>query len=115
MAKVTIENAKVDRVFSTQHGYGAAVFESFEKRDGTTGRSRYTLWFKEDPNIEAGQVVSASGFLGVKPSEYTDRDGNARTGVDVSVRSARIIAAERPVPPAPEDLAEQEPWGTEPF
>lgn len=115
MAKITIENAVVDRVFTTQYGAGVAVHETFEKKDGTEGKSYYTLWMKEEPDLEEGQVVSASGFLGTKIREYTDRDGNDRQTVDVSVRGARLIGAARPVPPAPETGWSDEPladaWG----
>lgn len=121
MAKVTIENAIVDRVFTTQYGVGVGVHETFEKKDGTEGQSRYTLWMKEDPGLEEGQVISASGFLGTKAREYEDRDGNTRTSVDVSVRGARLIAGARPVASAPtqdEPPATDfgsDPWGTGTF
>lgn len=116
MAKVTIENAVVDRVFTTQYGVGVAVHETYEKKDGSEGQSRYTLWMKEDPGLEQGQVISASGFLGTKIRDYTDRDGNARQTIDVSVRAARLIGSARPVPPAPDfDEAPEDPWAGQQF
>lgn len=116
MAKITIENATVERVFNTRNGVGVAAFETFEKRDGTEGKNRYTLWFKQDPGVEEGQVVSASGFLSTRVREYEDRDGNPRTAVDVNVNGARLISGARPVPPAPQmDEPPANDWGSDPW
>lgn len=116
MAKITIENAIVDRVFTTQYGVGVGVHETFDKKDGTEGKNYYTLWMKEDPSLEQGQVVSASGFLGTKVREYQDRDGNDRQTVDVSVRAARLIGSARPVAPAPQiDEPPANDWGSDPW
>lgn len=109
MAKVIVENVTVDRVFPTQHGFGVGVTETFEMRNGETGRKRYTLWFKEHPGVEEGQRVSASGFLGVKAREY-ESGGEMRTAVDVSVNSARLISSAPPVDPAPQDTGDA--WST---
>ncbi|WP_067198876.1 hypothetical protein [Microbacterium sp. XT11] len=101
MAKLILENVIVDRVFSTQHGYGVGVTETFEMRNGETGRKRYTLWFNDHPGVEEGQRISASGFLGTKVREY-ESNGETRTAVDVSVYSARLIQSAPPIDPAPE-------------
>lgn len=105
MAKVTVENAIVDRVFGTEFGHGVAVHETFEKKDGTEGQSRYTLWFKDRPDVEVGQRVSASGFLSVRVREY-EHHGEMRQTADVSVRGARLIQSAPPIAPAPDQWSE---------
>ncbi|MGX9346618.1 hypothetical protein [Microbacterium sp. KNMS] len=109
MAKITVENAVVDRTFTTQFGHGVAVHETFERKDGAEGKSYFTLWFKDDPGVVQGQVISASGFHGVKVREY-EHNGETRHTADVSVRAARLIGSAPPIPPAPEQ-ASQDQWG----
>jgi len=100
MAKIIVENAMVRRVFSTQHGWGVSVFETFTRHDKSEGRSYFTLWFKEHPGVEEGQQISASGFHSVRVREYEDAEG-VRHSADVSVNSARLIAGS-PAAPGPD-------------
>jgi single-stranded DNA-binding protein len=51
---------------------------------------RYTVWFKEDHGLSEGDTVSVSGFLGAKVSDWTDREGNERHTVELSVNSPRV-------------------------
>lgn len=122
MAKIIVENATVERVFRTQNGStGVALVETWEpKGGGEARRSWFTAWFKQDPAVEVGQVVSVSGFHSAKTRSYESPSGT-KTTVDVNVNSARLIDAAPPVPPAPstDDLAWQEPpaedaWGGDP-
>ncbi len=109
MAKIIVENATVERVFSTNSGaWGVGVYETFERRDKTEGRTRYTLWMKgsDQPSVQEGQRVSASGFLSAKVREY-EHDGQTRHAVDLNVNGARFISAPEDQPPAP---AEPEPF-----
>ena len=109
MAKLIVENATVERVFQTQYGWGAAVYETYTPKDGgEEQRKRFTLWFDREPQLEVGQVVSASGFHAVKVRPY-ESNGETRHTADVSVRSARLIDAAPPIPPAP---AEDDVWST---
>ena len=110
MAKITVENAVVDRVFETQYGHGVAVHETFERKDGQQGKSYFTLWFKDDPGVVPGQVISASGFHGVRVREY-EHNGETRQTADVSVRGARLIGSAPPIPPAPETAPASDGWG----
>ncbi|PRB01781.1 hypothetical protein CQ044_16675 [Microbacterium sp. MYb64] len=101
-----MENAIVDRIFGSS---GVAVHEEFQKRDGSTGKSYFTLWFTERPQLEIGQRISASGFHGVKVDEY-ERNGETRHTANVSVNSARLIGSAPPVDPAPQDTGDS--WST---
>lgn len=107
MAKIVVENATVERVFQTQYGWGAAVYETYQPKDGGDAqRKRFTLWFDREPTLVEGQVISASGFHSVKVREY-EHNGEKRHAADVSVRSARLIDSAPPIEPAPspDDLA----------
>lgn len=100
MAKIIVENATVERVFSTNSGtWGVGVHETFERRDKTEGKTRYTLWMKgsDRPAVEEGQRVSASGFLSAKVREYEAGD-EVRHAVDLNVNGARFISAPEDAP-----------------
>lgn len=106
MAKIIVENATVKRVFTSQHGWGVSVYETFKKRDESEGRNYFTLWFKDAPGVEEGQVVSASGFHSARVREY-ESNGETHQTADVSVNSARLIAS--PAPVAQEQMP-VDPW-----
>jgi hypothetical protein len=115
MAKIIVENATVERVFSTQSGWGVGVYETFKRRDDTEGRTRYTLWMKGDhPGVEQGQRVSASGFLSAKVREY-EHNGETRQTVDLSVNGARFISAPEDPDPAPQAFDSWTPPAEEQF
>lgn len=116
MAKTYVENARVERVFETSTGWGAAV-----KEERTVGDRVFTLWvtlwFKSRPEISAGDVVNASGYLSVK-SKVLD---NGRAASDVNLNGAVIqsvqqgAAPEEPSwsqgPPAEDGWPSSDSWG----
>lgn len=112
MAKIIIENAKVERVFHTQNGStGVALVETWTPDNGgEPRRSWFTAWFKQDPSLQVGQVVSVSGFHSAKTRTY-DSPSGPKTAVDVNVNAARLIDSAPPIAPAPstDDLAWREP------
>lgn len=85
--KVSMENARVERVFETKQGkWGASVVEEEQSKDGERTFKNYaTLWFARRPELDAGDVVTASGFLSVRAREY-----NGQPKADVNVNAARI-------------------------
>ena len=88
MAIVQLKDVTVSRVNSK--GFGVKVLESSES-NGKTYKTYYSVWFKEPHGLSEGSVVSLSGFLGAKISDpWTDRDGNERTSVELSVNSPRL-------------------------
>ena len=91
MAIIQLKNVEVARV--NQKGHGVQVVEKWESK-GKTGQTRFTVWFDAEHGLSVGDVVDVSGFLGAKVGEpWTDRDGNARTSVELSVNSPRLGAA----------------------
>lgn len=110
MAKIVVENAKVERVFHTQQGStGVALTESYPPPGGgEERRSWFTAWFKQDPRLEVGQIVSVSGFHSAKTRTYESPSG-PKTTVDVNVNGARLIDAAPPIAPEPEPA---DAWGS---
>lgn len=109
MAIVQLKDVVVSRVNRT--GNGVKVLEENES-GGKTYKTYYSVWFKEPHGLSEGDKVSLSGFLGAKIGDpWTDRDGNERQSVELSVNSPRL-SGDGPVL-AVESL-EQQPWETSP-
>jgi len=88
MAIVQLKDVVVSRVNRT--GHGVKVLE--ESRTGDkTYKTYFSVWFKEPHGLSEGDKVSLSGFLGAKIGDpWTDREGNERTSVELSVNSPRL-------------------------
>jgi hypothetical protein len=88
MAIISLKQVEVTRVNS--RGHGVQVVEKWESK-GKTGQTRYTVWFDAEHGLAVGDRIDVSGFLGAKVGEpWTDRDGNERTSVELSVNSPRL-------------------------
>jgi hypothetical protein len=108
MAIVQVKDVTVTYV--NKVGTGVKVTEQNESR-GKVYKQSYTVWFDKAHNLAVGDVVSLSGFLSAKISEpWTDRDGNQRTSVELSINSPRLVP---PVTPAQDSWAKEE--GNVPF
>lgn len=78
MAKVSLSNVQVSRVFSFQGGQAADVIESYKTRDGE-GKTKYTLWFTEPHGLQEGAIVNAEGLLSARIREFeSPKDGTVR-------------------------------------
>lgn len=73
------------------NGTGAEVTEVFEKHDGSEGKSRYSLWFKEPHGLNEGDSGKWRGALSVKVDEWTDQQGEVRHSVKVSLNGAKSV------------------------
>jgi len=88
MAIVNLKQVEVARVNS--RGHGVQVVEKWESK-GKTGQTRFTVWFDAPHGLTVGDKIDVSGFLGAKVGEpWTDREGQQRTSVELSVNSPRI-------------------------
>lgn len=101
MAIIKIANATVERIFASDKG--VRVSESFQKRDGTEGRSYYTLWFNEPVDFDEGFVGDFSGLHSARVDEYTNKDGDLVRTAAVNVNSARLDKAGGSSAPADDD------------
>jgi len=110
MAKTYVENAKVERMFETQYGWGVAVVEESEV-GGRVQKVWATLWFKAKPDVEVGDLVNASGYLSVKTRTY-DSPSGPKTVADVSLNGARIQSSQPGAEPVEESPADDV-WGGE--
>ena len=90
MSIVKIKDATVTRV--NRNGFGVQVQEPEKQSNGRTFKGdRFTVWFTSEHGLSEGDKVSLSGFLAAKVGEpWTDRDGNQRTSVELSVNSPRL-------------------------
>lgn len=109
MAKIVVENATVERVFTTSSGIvGAVAWETYTpKGGGEAKKTWFTLWFAGDVSLMKGQVISASGLASARLSER-----NGSHYADQHVSFARLIDSAPPIAPEPstDDLA----WAQEP-
>ncbi len=88
MAIVSLKQVEVARV--NQKGHGVQVVEKWEQ-GGKERSTRFTVWFDAEHGLAVGDKIDVSGFLGAKVGEpWTDRDGQQRTSVELSVNSPRI-------------------------
>jgi hypothetical protein len=85
-----IVNGTVQRTFFD--GKGASVVETFQKRDGTEGKSYYTAFFDAPHGLSEGSTGKFSGLLSAKAREYEDKEGNNRVTADIVLNSARFEA-----------------------
>ena len=110
MAIVLLKDVAV--TFVNGRGFGLKVEESHESK-GKTFKQRYSVWFDGPHNLAVGDRVSLSGFLGAKVSDpWTDREGNERVSVELSINSPRIDAGEGTSGQQSASQGQQaEPWG----
>ena len=88
MAIVQLKDVTVSRVNRT--GNGVKVLEE-SNTNGKTYKTYFSVWFTEPHGLSEGDKVSLSGFLGARIGEpWTDRDGNTRTSVELSVNNPRL-------------------------
>jgi hypothetical protein len=92
MAKIVVENATVEKVFETKHGWGVRLVETVKRR-GENAQERCTAWFYGDRfGIEEGDVVSLAGTLSTRIRDY-EAEGQTRRVIDVSMNSPQLVAA----------------------
>ena len=84
-------NGTVARTFF--EGKGASIYEEFQKRDGSTGKSYYTVFFEEPHGLGEGSTGKFSGLLSVRLREY-EHDGQTKHSADAVLNSARFEAVD---------------------
>jgi hypothetical protein len=87
---MAITNIKgtVSRTF--HNGCGAEVTETFTKRNGEEGKTRWTCWFETAHGLAEGDQVAVSGMHGDQVDEWTDKQGVVRYSVKRSLNGARL-------------------------
>lgn len=107
MAIVNLKDVKVYATFSK----GFRVVEESKGRDGKDYSTRWTVW-SDTIRVNEGNIVSLSGFLGAKVNDWTDKEGQTRHSVELSINSPRLAGEDakdssqpvqsRPQPAAPD-------------
>jgi hypothetical protein len=90
MAIVTLKNVTVQFVNS---GKGIKVLEESTSGDRTF-KQQYTVWVDAGHPHKVGDVLpEVQGLLGAKQGKpWTDRDGNERQSIELSVNNPRITS-----------------------
>jgi hypothetical protein len=104
------------------NGKGAEVVESFTKKDGSEGKSRYSLWFAAEHGLREGDTGKWRGALSVAVDEWVDKESVTRHSAKVSLNGTKSIgdraASGAGTPstgaPARQDAAQEEPWAATP-
>lgn len=92
MAYITVSNATVTRTF--WNGKGAAIEERYTRRDGEAGVQRYSAFFENEHGLSEGDEGRFNGQLGAKVDEWTDKDGNVRHSVNLTINSTSFTPSE---------------------
>lgn len=102
MAEVKV-GGTVKRAF----GKGLKVAELVKLPNGSSYDRNWTVWTSED--IAEGTTLEIMGTLSVKQSEYVNRDGETKTGLDYMINDA-IIQVLTPASPV---ASAQAAWSNE--
>lgn len=96
----------VARTFEAKTGV-AAVVEIQDER--SMYPDRVTAWGLTG-NVREGDRVKVRGWIKVRPSTYTKRDGTEGHGVDVNINNAEIVEHEAAVATADSSFDESAPF-----
>ena len=100
MSIVHLKDVTVTGIFSK----GFRVTETSKSKDGREFTQRWTVW-SDDLLVHHGDVVSLSGFMSAKVSDWTDKEGQLRHSVELSLNFPRM--ATDGSTPTQEEPAEQ--------
>ena len=111
MAIVQLKDVTVYATFSK----GFRVTETSKSKDGREFTQRWTIW-SDDLRMSEGDVVSLSGFMSAKVNDWTDKEGQLRHSVELSLNFPRM-ATDAEQRPAAEQWAAStpaaEPWNAD--
>lgn len=100
---------KVGAVVKRAFGKGLKVAELVKLPNGSSYDRTWTVWTSED--IAEGASIEVQGTMSVKQSEYTNRDGELKTGLDYMINDARIQVLRPAAQQAPaQQWPDQEPF-----
>ena len=88
MATIEVKGEIVGLVFNNK---GVQILETFKSKDGEKRDARYTAWLDSPTSsLQVGQKVSARGLLSASIGNYTNKEGEEKTVVNLSVNFATI-------------------------
>ena len=108
---ITHIKGTVTRTF--HNGCGAEVTETFTKRNGEEGKTRWACWFESAHGLAEGDQVAVSGMHGDQVDQWTDREGNVRHSVKRSINGARVGKDTGQRGPGSDSEPVSDGWGTD--
>lgn len=99
MATINIQNATVKRLIRDM---GFEAVESYQRRDGSQGETKFTVWTSPNNIPGEGSKVNITGNVSVKVEEY-----NGVTFARFHVNQPKVMLVD-----GPQDAPEPEPWPT---
>lgn len=101
MAQIEVKGEVVGLVFQNK---GLQIVEKFKTKNGE-GTQRYTAWLDEATNIPVGSKVTAKGLLSAQLGNYTNKEGEAKSVVNLSINFATVtVDGEQTAPLFKEEL-----------
>lgn len=91
MAKVRIENARVERIIE---GYGFKASEEITIKSGDKIKQWLTVWTQAQ--VREGDTVNITGDLSVKLEEFTGRDNTPKQTAAIHVNNAKVEGSDAP-------------------
>jgi hypothetical protein len=104
---ITHVEGTVTRTFF--NGKGAEVTETFTKRDGGEGKTRWAAWFEEPHGLSEGDTVKVSGLHSDEISEW-EKGGETRRNIKRSLNKARVQGQQATTAPPAASQAPAEEW-----
>jgi hypothetical protein len=88
MATIEVKGEIVGLVFNNK---GIQILETYKSKDGEKRDARYTAWLDTPTSsLQVGQKVSARGLLSASIGNYTNKEGEEKTVVNLSINFATI-------------------------
>ena len=88
MATIEVKGEIVGLVFGNK---GVQILETFKSKDGEKRDARYTAWLDAPTStLQVGQKVSSRGLLSAAIGNYTNKEGEEKTVVNLSINFATI-------------------------
>ncbi len=91
MAVIEVKGT-ISRIF--YENKGLEVTESFDTKTGDTINKRYTVWLKQPTNLSVGDGVSVKGLYSSEIDNWTNKDGEAKQSIKVSINNPQVIPTE---------------------
>lgn len=91
MAKVRVENARVERIIE---GYGFKASEEITIKSGDKIKQWLTVWTQAQ--VREGDTVNITGDLSVKLEEFTGRDNTPKQTAAIHVNNAKVEGSDAP-------------------
>ena len=91
MASIKVKGT-ISRVF--YEGKGLEVVETFDTKAGETITKRYTVWLKAPGLFDVGDEVSVEGLYSSEIDNWTNKEGEARQSVKVSINNPSVTPAD---------------------